>query len=397
MLPFYVNKSPILSADNLKIHELVKDKEEVEITKEIEIERGEESSKAFLDRVGFEKFQALVLENKVKIKGLLQEHHEKTLLSKLESMCQNQVSITDILSLHTGIDNMSFFASQSEVDRKLILALAPKDFLDTLSPELQEESKVLQQRVASIDQRENQNINIESDSDSEEEEEEHKEDNVVLEQALVREVDSDFGSEGNIENNAIEMNDITIDSFMMNDVEENEKILGVKNIGNLEEDLLKGEDREPATDKDTNPPFVSEVLDFEKESKVFDNQMPETSNPLENEIQIEKAELLGDSNKREATETVFEIQATTNPPEKEKDNDNDDIDDSEEVPEVLHQIPDNKDSYDWLCQMGTDREDHELQFFKSRIVLIESPKDKLQHCGILPSSTAILTEDYTSF
>ena len=393
-MPLFVIESPILSIDNSKIHELVKDKEEVEITKEREIERGEESSKTFLERIGFEKFQALVFENKVKIKGLLQEHHEKTLLSKLESMCQKQVSIADILGLQTGMDNMSFFASQTEVDRKLILALAPKDFLDTLSPELREESKVLQQRVASMDQRENQNINIESDSDSEEEEEEQKENNVVLEQALVREVDSDFGSEGNIENDAIEMNDILTDS-LANDAEENEKALGIKDVSNLEEDALKGGDKELATDKDNDLPFMSEVIDFEKESKVFDNQTSEGSNPLENEIQIEKSEILENPNKEEPMEVVFEIQATGNPPERE--DENDDIDGNEEVPEILHQIPDNKDSYDWLCQMNTDREDYELQFFKCRVPLIESLKKKLQDHGILQASTAILTEDLPVF
>ena len=123
----------------------------------------------------------MILENKIRLKEVIQNQQERHLVSKLEAICMQPVNIADIMSLETDFDNLKFFNEQSELDRSLILLLGPKDFIESLGQDLQEQSKMLKQAFANVENNHRERNDTEEDEDEEDEEDEEAQEEQVQE------------------------------------------------------------------------------------------------------------------------------------------------------------------------------------------------------------------------
>lgn len=334
---------------------------EVEIVTQKEpLNSKREDAMTFLNRIGIDKFQALIFENKVRLKGLIQEHHEGVLLSRLESVCQGLTNISDVPDLDIATENMKFFIALSEIDQKLILALAPKEFINTLSQELKDEARPLQQKVVQIEQRDNQRLSIEDSSDSSEEEDvppQLERRNVILTEER-KDQDSDFASISFEEEEEKEAAEDLIDSLYelighernsQIDDDDNNRVVEVASTTNLDKSSLVTSGRKTVNQINTVilPAVFPEVTDLERESTVFNNQATHNE-AVDEEVPI----------------GLFDID----------DLESETSEDSEPL-EMLHQVVENKECYEWLHQIGPD-DNYELQFFKSRVPYSRSLRER---------------------
>ena len=157
--------------------------------------------------MGLENLQRLMRKNKRRIKLLVQQQHEKLLMNKLEEMLKQEVTIKQMMSLPTEFDNLDFYNSQSELDKKLILIFANKDFIESLTAEIQNQSKELkkalfneQKKKKNEDSEESvvEEAKEEDGGDYEDEEEEERGGNGLgLGPRPELKEESDYNSEGN--------------------------------------------------------------------------------------------------------------------------------------------------------------------------------------------------------
>ena len=128
-------------------------------------ENKQEDFSAMIRKIGLENLNELIKKNKKRVKILIHQQHENFLISKLETMLQQQVNITDLMSIRTDIDNVDFYNEQSQFDRKLILLLANQDFIDTLDLNLQAQSKALKDAFRGEEKKKKQNGEEESEDE----------------------------------------------------------------------------------------------------------------------------------------------------------------------------------------------------------------------------------------
>ena len=148
----------------------------------------EDSGQLFQSQ-NFSQVNELIRDNEVRIKLLLREQQEKLLVARLESMINQQASISQFVSIKPELDNSAFLRSQTDEDRELILLAADKEFIDSLSLEEQQQAKKIQLALANCEKAmmfeeiRNENDEFieseEEDDDSEGEEEESREENEI--------------------------------------------------------------------------------------------------------------------------------------------------------------------------------------------------------------------------
>ena len=110
-----------------------------------------EGSGELFQNHNFSQVNEIINDNKVRIKLLLHEQQEKLLVARIESMINQQTSISQFVSIKPELDNSSFLRSQTNEDRELILLTADKDFIDSLSLEEQQQSKRIRLALANAE------------------------------------------------------------------------------------------------------------------------------------------------------------------------------------------------------------------------------------------------------
>ena len=100
-------------------------------------------------------FYKVVKENESRIKCLLKKHNEDVVMKKLGSIVDRKTNLLDSKSEKIDADNLSFYNTQKEFDRILLLALASSQFVTSLGQDLEQQSlsikKALDNREESPD------------------------------------------------------------------------------------------------------------------------------------------------------------------------------------------------------------------------------------------------------
>ena len=239
-------------------------------------------------------------------------------MTRLQAMLDKQINITDIMNIKTEVENPDFFNSQSELDKKLILLLANKDFLESLDNEVQEQSKSL--RRALIDEEKKKKAEEDdgsgSDSGSRSESGDADEDGED-EDGGEDEEDDDYdddseGGGGGIRDKPIKLTRERDDFGDENDEEKKEQghfdekdEKGVI-IFNENKQYATGSEDEDGEDDDDDDEDVEEVSDFSDEEVATKNEKEkvEKVQKVEENIEEKKVE---DKEKEAVTEKDPEI------------------------------------------------------------------------------------------
>ena len=261
--------------------------------------------------------------NKDRIKTLIVEQHERFLMAKMETMLTQNINIDKIMSIKTEVDNLTFFNSQNDLDKKLILLTANRDFIETLGEELLRKSESLRKDIEGKQRRRRY--------EDEDENEDNNSDNNAQE-------DSPPG-----ENEYLDENQSLEDEEVKNDENENEN----ENDENKSDKDSKLEEEEKLEDEDEK--MIEENKDSNEDEIELENKDDE-ENKEEKDIMEEEEkddeDILNQSEKMEEKSEEESSLATIS----------DQLEDEEDEEENQEEIEDEERSYDYFVKEYNDLE-----------------------------------------
>ena len=122
--------------------------EQEEIKEDVPIEEEQAITSLVFQNRSYSAISELVEEARARLRLLLKEQREKDLIAQLETFIREQASIGQFMLAKTDFDNRAFLNSRSSEDKDLLLLVADKEFIDSLSTKEQHRAQVVHQMLA---------------------------------------------------------------------------------------------------------------------------------------------------------------------------------------------------------------------------------------------------------
>ena len=240
--------------------------------------------KNILTPIEIENLKKGLQKNRAGIKRLIVEQHEKYLMAKMENMIKREVNISEALALQTEIDNLSFFNSQSDMDKKFILLLANKDFIESLGEEFKNRADSLKKALGDDKNKKNNNYNLEDDN---------HEENILDTNQENDFIDVDNTNEQGLNNDDNRLNDeVRIEDFEDgNEMEEEEQKEENKVEDEYEEEeKAQNDEEEKGIEEEEVIEGNNEISENENEDEEKENLSDKESSSQENLSEFEEEE-----------------------------------------------------------------------------------------------------------